>query len=117
MKDIKLAYPQCGFLKGAYSRHKSLEYLQDKLKNEDVNLKSYELLEVFSKSMTKNFTKNDDYKDVKILELANHQLGHRRAICGPDNSSLSESNFGLNNNPPFQKDVDAIMAQTKCFVC
>ena len=76
---MKLVYHQRGFLKGAYSSHKSLSYLQDKLKNDDTNLKSFGTSDDFSKAMTKNFTNNDVYKDGKMLQLTNIQLGHGRA--------------------------------------
>ena len=117
MKEIKLAYHQRGFLKGAYSSHKSLSYLQDKLKNDDTNLKSYSTPEEFSKAMTKNFTNNDVYKDGKMLQFTNTQLGHGRALRGPDTSTLSASNFSLNSSPPTPEDIDAIMTQIKSPIC
>ena len=113
MEQMKLAYHQRGFLKGAYSSHKSLSYLQDKLKNDDTNLKSFGTSEDFSKAMTKNFTNNNVYKDGKMLQLTNIQLGHGRAHRGPDTFSLSVSNFCLNTSPPTPEDINAVMAQTK----
>ena len=67
--------------------------------------------------MTKNFTNNDVYKDGKMLQLTNTQLGSGRALRGPDTSTLSASNFSLNSSPPTPEDIDAIMTQTKCPIC
>jgi len=38
-----MAYTQQGFLHGAYGEHEYLKYIQNKLKNDDLTLKSFEL--------------------------------------------------------------------------
>ena len=117
MDSLKMAFHQRGFLRGAYSEHESLLYLQQKIKNDDLTLKSYESALDFSKSMTRTFTNNDIYKDGKMLQLKNHQLGHARSARGPGDSTLNDTNFCLNITPPTQFDIDAIMKETNCLIC
>ncbi|OEU16774.1 hypothetical protein FRACYDRAFT_239363 [Fragilariopsis cylindrus CCMP1102] len=90
---------------------------ETKIKNDDLTLKSYDSALDFSKSMTRTFTNNDIYKDGKMLQLKNHQLGHARSARGPGDSTLNDTNFCLNITPPTQFDIDAIMKETNCLIC
>ena len=74
VNELHMAYTQRGFLRGAYGEHECLKYIQDKLKNDDLTLKSYDSSLEFSKQMTKQFTNNDVYNDGKMTSLKNHQI-------------------------------------------
>ena len=117
MESLKMAFHQRGFLRGAYSEHESLLYLQQKIKNDDLTLKSYVSSLEFLKSMTRTFTNNKVYKDGKMLQLKNHQLGHARSARGPGDSTLNDTNFCLNITPPTQLDINTIMKETNCLIC
>ena len=51
--QLQTAYTQRGFLCGAYGEHECLIYVQNKLKNDDLTLKSYESSLGLSEQMTK----------------------------------------------------------------
>ena len=104
------------FLRSAYGEHESLQYIHKKLKNNDLTLKSYESSLEFSKQMTRQFTNNDVYKDVKIMSLKNHQFN--RSSRGSSGSSLNDNNFiCLNTTPPTQEDYDELMKITNFPKC
>ena len=59
--DLKLAVCQRAFLHGAYSKHESLNYMQQKLKNNEKNLLDRSSPIDFVKEMTEVFVNYDVY--------------------------------------------------------
>ena len=56
--ELHMTYMQQGFLHDAYGEHPSLKCIQEKLKTDNLTLKSIDPSLIYSKGMTKQFTNN-----------------------------------------------------------
>ena len=66
IKQLQLVTLQRGFLHGAYSNHESLNWMQQKLKNNEHKLTDWTKSLKFMKEMVEVFTNYDVYSNDKI---------------------------------------------------
>ena len=74
-----MATLQRGFLHGAYSGHESLNWMQQKLKNNEQKLSNWTNSSDFMKEMTEVFTNYAVYSNGKMTKLNQNQVHQVRA--------------------------------------